>query len=144
MIPMEKPHSQLHIATNSSGNRIFVTDLDTNDSSSVIIDTVKPTIELITNPTVEVFEGETYADLGVTVSDDTDSSYSPTITATTLDTSVLGAQNITYSATADAAGNVPDPINRTTVLAKPLGIDTLTITSTNSKNSLYATTVRLP
>ena len=128
-------------ATNSSGNRIFVTDLDTNDSSSVIIDTVKPTIELITNPTVEVFEGETYADQGVTVSDDTDSSYSPTITATTLDTSVLGAQNITYSATADAAGNVPDPINRTvTVLAKPLGIDTLTITSTNSKNSLYATT----
>ena len=91
--------------------------MDTNDSSSVIIDTVKPTIELITNPTVEVFEGA-YADLGVTVSDDTDSSCNHN--CNNLGTSVLGAQNITYSATADAAGNVPDPINRTvTVLAKP-------------------------
>ena len=86
------------VATNSSGNRIFVTDLDTNDSSSVIIDTVKPTIELITNPTVEVFEGETYADLGVTVYDDTDSSYYHNCNKSWIHQ--LGAlQNITYSAT---------------------------------------------
>ena len=54
-----------------------------------------------------------------------------------LDTSSLGAQNITYSAPSDAAGNIPDSINRTvTVLAKPLAITTLTITSSNA-NSLH-------
>ena len=36
---------------------------------------------------------------------------------------ILGAQNITYTGPADAAGNIPDPVNRTiTVLPKPLGI----------------------
>ena len=36
---------------------------------------------------------------------------------------ILGAQNITYTGPADAAGNIPDPVNRTvTVLQKPLGI----------------------
>ena len=38
-------------------------------------------------------------------------------------TSLLGEQTITYSAPADAAGNIPDPVNRTViVLTKPLGL----------------------
>ena len=58
---------------------------------------------------------------------------------TNLDTSSLGEQNITYSAPPDAAGNVPDSINRTvTVQAKPLGLETLTIESNNTKNNMYA------
>ena len=58
---------------------------------------------------------------------------------TNLNTSSLGEQNITYSALADAAGNVPDSINRTvTVQAKPLGLETLTIESNNTKNNMYA------
>ena len=41
----------------------------------------------------------------------------------TAKTLILGAQNITYTGPADAAGNIPDPVNRTiTVLPKPLGI----------------------
>ena len=60
---------------------------------------------------------------------------------TNLDTSSLGEQNITYSAPPDAAGNVPDSINRTvTVQAKPLGLETLTIGSNNKQNNLYAKT----
>ena len=58
---------------------------------------------------------------------------------TNLETSSLGEQTITYSALADAAGNVPDSINRTvTVQAKPLGLVTLTIESDNAQNNLYA------
>ena len=56
----------------------------------------------------------------------------------TFDTSSVGAQNITYTANADAAGNTPDPINRTvTVLAKPIALGALTIVSDNA-NTLYA------
>ena len=114
------------VATNSSGNRIFVTNVDTNDSSSVIIDTIKPIITLNPNSPDDVFEGESYPTLSATASDHNNASYNPTVTATTLDTSILGAQNITYSAPPDAAGNIPDQVNRiVTVLAKPLGIDTL-------------------
>ena len=60
------------------------------------------------------------------------------VSATTLDTSILGAQNITYTGlnATDVAGNVPDSITRTvTVLAKPLGIVTLTIEGNNTANS---------
>ena len=86
------------VATNSSGNRIFVTNDDTNDSSSVIIDTIKPIITLNPNSPDDVFEGESYPTLSATASDHNNASYNPTVTATTLDTSILGAQNITYSA----------------------------------------------
>ena len=117
--------------TNSSGNVIDVTTINITDSSFVTIDTAKPIITLNGNSPYTTLQGEPYADPGTDVSDPDNPSYTGTASITTnLDTSSLGAQNITYSAPADAAGNVPDPINRTvTVLAKPLGIDTLTITS---------------
>ena len=69
--------------------------------------------------------------------------YNEIVTASTtnLETSSLGEQTITYSAPPDAAGNVPDSINRTvTVQAKPLGLETLTIGSNNKQNNLYAKT----
>ena len=85
-----------------------------------------------------VLQGNTYSDPGTEITDANNASYDGVISATALDTSILGAQNITYSAPADAAGNIPDSINRTvTVLAKPLAITTLTITSSNA-NSSYA------
>ena len=56
-----------------------------------------------------------------------------------MDTSSIGEKTITYSAPADPAGNTPDSITRTVnVLAKPLGIDALTITSNNNVNTSYA------
>ena len=56
-----------------------------------------------------------------------------------MDTSSIGEKTITYSAPDDPAGNTPDSITRTVnVLAKPLGIDALTITSNNNVNTSYA------
>ena len=130
-------------ATNSSGNKILVTNYDITDASFVIIDTVKPIIILNGNSDDTVLQGNNYVDLGANVSDPNNSLYTQTITAlpTNLDTSSLGEQNITYSAPPDAAGNVPDSINRTvTVQAKPLGLETLTIGSNNKQNNLYAKT----
>ena len=128
-------------ATNSSGNRILVTNYDITDASFVTIDTVKPIIILNGNSDDTVLQGNNYVDLGANVSDPNNSLYTQTITAlpTNLNTSSLGEQNITYSAPPDAAGNVPDSINRTvTVQAKPLGLETLTIESNNTKNNMYA------
>ena len=114
--------------------------MNITDGSFVTIDTVKPNITLNGSSTDTVLQGNNYTDLGANVSDLNNPLYNEIVTAsiTNLNTSSLGAQNITYSAPADAAGNIPDSINRTvTVLAKPLAITTLTITSSNA-NSSYA------
>ena len=124
--------------TNSLGAQIAITNDNITDGSFVTIDTVKPIITLNGNSPDTVFRGNSYTDQGVTISDDGNNSYPQTFTAsiTDLDTSSLGAQNITYSAPADAAGNIPDPVNRTvTVLAKPLGLVSLNIAGNNSVNS---------
>ena len=131
--------------TNSNGNKILVTNYDITDGSFVTIDTVKPVITLNGISPDTIFRGENYLDLGATVSDPNNSLYNEIVTAlpTNLDTSSLGEQTITYSAPADAAGNVPNSMTRTVaVLAKPFELDTLTITSNNAENSLYA--MRLP
>ena len=112
-------------ATNSSGNKIFVTNYDITDGSFVTIDTVKPVITLNGISPDTVLQRNKYADLGATVSDPSNSLYTRTVTASprNLVTSLLGEQTITYSAPADAAGNIPDPVNRTViVLTKPLGL----------------------
>ena len=96
--------------TNSTTSKITLTKASITDGSFVTIDTVKPVIALNGNSPDTVFRGNSYTDQGVTVSDDGNNSYPQTFTAsiTDLDTSSLGAQNITYSAPADAAGNIPD------------------------------------
>ena len=95
--------------TNSSGNEIEITNSDIKDGSFVTIDTIKPVINLNGNSLDTVFQGNAYSDQSATVSDI--NYLSPqTVTALpdNLDTSSLGPQNITYSAPADAAGNIPD------------------------------------
>ena len=114
--------------TNSTYHTINITRADITDGSFVTIDTVKPVITLNGTSPDTVLQGNSYTDLGATVSDPNNPSYTQTVTAlpTNLETSSLGEQTITYSALADAAGNVPDSINRTvTVQAKPLGLVTL-------------------
>ena len=126
--------------TNSSGNEIVITNNEITDGTSVTIDTIKPVISLTGSQTDTVLQGNSYTDPGASVSDLNYPSSSQTVTAlpANLATSSLGPQNITYSAPADPAGNTPDSITRTVnVLAKPLGIDALTITSNNA-NSSYA------
>ena len=110
-------------ATNSSGNRILVTNDDIADGSFVTIDTIKPVITVIDASNNTVLQGATYHDPGTVITDANNASYDGTASATQLDTLIPGAQNITYTGPADAAGNIPDPVNRTvTVLPKPLGI----------------------
>ena len=130
-------------ATNSSGNRIIITEANITDSSFVTIDTIKPVITLQGSNPDTVFKGNAYTDLGADIADSNNPSYAGTavINPSSLDTSSVGAQNITYTGPADAAGNTPDSINRTvTVLAKPIALDTLTIASDNGVNNAYAKT----
>ena len=128
--------------TNSSGNQITITNSNITDGSFVTVDTIHPLIALQGNNPDTVFKGNVYSDQGATIVDPNNPSYTGTVSAnpSTLDTSSVGAQNITYTANADAAGNTPDPINRTvTVLAKPIALGALTIVSDNA-NTLYAKT----
>ena len=109
--------------TNSSGNKILVTNYGITDGSFVTIDTIKPVITVINASDNIVLYGDTYQDPGTVITDANNTSYDGTVLATQLNTLILGAQNITYTGPADAAGNIPDPVNRTiTVLPKPLGI----------------------
>ena len=82
------------VMTNSSGNRIHITNININDSSFVTIDTTKPVITLNGNSPDTVFQGDAYSDPSATVSDLNYLS-SPTVTASpaNLVTSSLGPQN---------------------------------------------------
>ena len=124
-------------ATNSSGNRIVITEDDITDDSFVTIDTIKPVITLVGDTTDTVLQGDTYSDPGANINDPNNPSYTGTavISPTNLDTSSIGRKIITYTGPVDAAGNEPDSIIRTvTVQAKPLGLETLTIESNNAQN----------
>ena len=83
--------------------------------------------------------GVDYTDPSATVADQGNPSYAGTITArpATLDTSSAGNKTITYTAPADAAGNVPVPKIRIVSVedAPPIDITLFTITSDNSNNS---------
>ena len=124
--------------TNSSGNQFRISNTDITDNSFVTIDTINPVITLV-NGSTTVLQGETYQDPGTTISDENNASYAGPVSASSINTTILGSQNITYTGTADAAGNEPDSINRTiTVLAKPLGLNSLTIISDNNVNTSFA------
>ena len=128
-------------ATNSSGNRIVITEDDITDDSFVTIDTIKPVITLVGDTTDTVLQGDTYSDPGANINDPNNPSYTGTavISPTNLDTSSIGRKIITYTGPVDAAGNEPDSTTRTvTVQAKPLGLETLTIESNNTQNNMYA------
>ena len=70
-------------ATNSSENRILVTNEDITDGSFVTIDTVKPVIILNGNSDDTVLQGNNYVDLEATVSDPNNSLYNEIVTAST-------------------------------------------------------------
>ena len=124
--------------TNSSDNRISITNADITDGSFITIDTIKPVIVLI-DGTVSVLRGDAYLEPGTAISDSGNAAYAGLVSASSIDTTILGLQNITYTGTADAAGNVPDKKTRTiTVLAKPLGLNSLTIISDNNVNTSFA------
>ena len=126
-------------ATNSSGGRVSFTESDLDTDSFVTIDTVLPVITLIGINNTIVAVGADYTDLGAAITDPNNPSYAGTITANpaTVDTSSSGNKTITYTAPADAAGNVPDSIIRIVAVedAPPIEITLLSITSNNNNNS---------
>ncbi|MDI1495693.1 MAG: LVIVD repeat-containing protein [Cenarchaeum symbiont of Oopsacas minuta] len=122
--------------TNSSGNEITVTQDDITDDTFVTTDTIKPVITLTGNTVITIFQNDSYVELGSSISDSGNPTYTGTVSTTSIDTSILGIQNITYTGTADAAGNTPDAVNRTiTIQAKPLDVTSLTIQSDNANNA---------
>jgi len=77
-------------------------------------DTTAPVVAL-TGGDTSVVQGETYTPPTVTVTDDTDSDLTAT-SDITVDTSVIGTQTVTYSAT-DAAGNTGTAQHTVTIIA---------------------------
>ena len=126
-------------ALNSSDGRVAISESDITDDSFVTIDTILPVITLNGENNTIVAVGVDYTDPSATVADQGNPSYAGTITArpATLDTSSAGNKTITYTAPADAAGNVPVPKIRIVSVedAPPIDITLFTITSDNSNNS---------
>ena len=126
-------------ALNSSDGRVAISESDITDDSFVTIDTILPVITLNGENNTIVAVGADYTDPSATVADQGNPSYAGTITArpATLDTSSSGNKTITYTAPADAAGNVPVPITRIVAVedAPPIEITLFTITSNNNNNS---------
>ena len=126
-------------ALNSSDGRVAISESDITDGSFVTIDTILPVITLNGENNTIVAVGVDYTDPSATVADQGNPSYAGTITArpATLDTSSSGNKTITYTAPADAAGNVPVPKIRIVSVedAPPIDITLFTITSDNSNNS---------
>ena len=127
-------------ATNSSGNKILVTNDDITDGSFVTIDTVSPTITLNGKNNTIVALGTSYTDPGATASDTSYANDMQISAKGNVIVNQLGNYTLTYTAPTDAAGNIGQTITRTVTVSDipPINITALTLNSSNSKNSLYA------
>ena len=87
-----------------------VSDANSNAASTVtrtvnVVDTTVPVITLVGDATVTIEAGTTYTDDGATASDNYDGDITDSIvTATTVDTSVVGSYTVTYDVS-DANSN---------------------------------------
>ena len=96
---------------------------------------ITPPLITVSNTTITLQIGQTFTPPTVTISDN-DLSYVGTITNSTtpdiVDTSRIGSFTITYMATADASGNVPNMVNVTVnvtdTTAPTINVTSLTIT----------------
>jgi hypothetical protein len=79
-----------------------------------VVDTVKPVITLIGNNPININEGDSFSDPGANVSDNVDDT-TVIYGAGTIDTSIAGNYNITYSAT-DSAGNSAIQVTRDVIV----------------------------
>ncbi len=97
-----------YMATDNDGNK------GTATRDITIQDTTAPTITPNGKSSVAVVLGGTYTEQGATVSDN-DPDYAGTVSigGDTVDVSTAGIYVVTYTATADDAGNAPDAAERT-------------------------------
>ncbi len=92
---------------------------DTPSTPPAPTDTVAPIITMLGDNPVSVFVGETYTDAGATAADNVDPEVTVNV-VNSVNTSVIGAYTVVYTA-ADTAGNSAAPVIRTVnVIAVPL------------------------
>ncbi|MFL0810250.1 MAG: DUF5011 domain-containing protein [Agarilytica sp.] len=75
-------------------------------------DTVAPTISLNGNNPMTIYQGQTYVEPGATATDNIDGSFAVTDIRGSVESSIIGAYQVTYHA-ADSSGNAATPITRT-------------------------------
>ncbi len=131
------------IMANAPGNKILLATHDNLTSANIIVDTVKPIIDIIGDNPVTQVHNSFYFDLGCSVSDANNPSYASIVTSnhTLIDTSKLGNQTIQCSADADQAGNIPENKTRTVTVFDPVPYAiTLFSATSNGQNHAYAKT----
>jgi hypothetical protein len=111
-----------YTATDSSGNEATAVVRTVN-----VVDTTAPVITITGDDTVTIELGDTYTDEGAAA---TDLSGDITVTSTsTVDTSVVGSYNVTYTAT-DSSGNEATAVVRTVIVVDTIA-PVITITGDN-------------
>lgn len=83
------------------------------------IDNEVPVISLKGNSVYEMFEGDSYVELGATVSDNLTKNIIPIIDPNSFDSSKIGKYNIIYNAT-DEAGNRAVPVSREVIIKEKI------------------------
>ena len=96
-------------------------------------DTTPPVITLTGANPLALTVGDTYTEAGATATDDVDGTVTVTASATSVDTSVAGTQNIIYSAT-DAAGNEANA-TRTITVSEATVVDNSTVKEDAENNT---------
>jgi hypothetical protein len=105
-------------ATDAAGNVATEVTRTVNVVAAPVVDTTAPVITINGSSTVALLVGDTYTELGATVTDDTDATTTATVVGN-VDTTTVGTYTITYTAT-DLAGNVGTPLTRTVVVSNPV------------------------
>lgn len=105
-----------NLSEGSNTLRVCVTDTALNvgnATSSITKDTTVPPVITLdgSNPQI-VLVGQTYSELGATVTDDFDTGLIATIDASAVNTAVLGSYAVTYNVT-DSDGNAATQVTRT-------------------------------
>ncbi|MBI1999387.1 MAG: DUF5011 domain-containing protein [Parcubacteria group bacterium] len=106
-------HTVSYVATDNAGNTATSTRTVIVGGGEQATDTTPPLITLVGSSTVEMLQGDTYADAGATATDDTDGDITAQIVVTNpVDAATLGAYTVRYNVT-DAAGNAAAEAART-------------------------------
>jgi hypothetical protein len=91
-------------------------------------DTVAPTIILVGDASMTLFQGDVYTELGANATDDADGDISNNVIITgTVDTSTIGVYNIAYDVS-DAVGNQASTVIRTVIIVEDMTFPSLTDT----------------
>ncbi|MDI1496104.1 MAG: hypothetical protein K8823_1412, partial [Cenarchaeum symbiont of Oopsacas minuta] len=138
--PIEEYATFAITVANSLGVSLDITQNDLPSDSNIFIDTIPPTISLISSANYTVLQNTTDPFIPGAIVTDGDPNYSGTFTVTTngtLDTSTKGSTVLyTYTADTDGAGNLGQSTTRTVTVidAEPITVTDLTVASNGINN----------